>query len=263
MDYVVRQLNRASFLPRYSIRVRSVGVFSHFGGQGFLERGRQFLSIMKKCTLLNEHSDVLEIGCGCGRIAFSLAEYLADGSYVGIDVDKKAIEASAGNSYFSRSGFTFEHIDVFNEVYNPDGVELAGTFRFPVDDGTIDFVYLASVFTHMYDADISLYIKEIGRVLKPGGQCLMTAFLADHGLEGRLFSFPHRSGNHYFMDAKIKEKGVCFHQRFFEESFGECSMTPASDPLLGAWRKDNSGASVAWAQDILVFSKGSGPPASG
>ncbi len=112
-DYVVRHLRRTSFLPRYSIRVRSVGVFSHFGGAGFLIRGRQFVSIMKEFTLLDDRSDVLEIGCGCGRMAFALAEYLANGTYVGIDVDHKSIEACARNSYFSGPNFTFKHIQKF------------------------------------------------------------------------------------------------------------------------------------------------------
>ena len=42
-------------------------------------------------------------------------------------------------------------------------------FRFDLSDATFDFCSLFSVFTHMYEADIRLYLAEIKRLLRVGG----------------------------------------------------------------------------------------------
>jgi ubiquinone/menaquinone biosynthesis C-methylase UbiE len=53
----------------------------------------------------------------------------------------------------------------------------ASEYRFPFEPSAFDYVFLTSVFTHMLPADVEHYLREIARVLKPGGHALITYFL--------------------------------------------------------------------------------------
>jgi hypothetical protein len=83
----------------------------------------------------------------------------------------------------------------------------------------------------------------------------MTTFLIDYGKEGKLFVFLYNQGNNYFMDKKIKEKGVAFKQSYFVQEFGKHGMKMYSDPLLESWRLNKDYINYSWPQDILIFSK--------
>ena len=45
--------------------------------------------------------------------------------------------------------------------YNPNGKFESKTFKFPYEDNYFDFVYLLSVFTHMYTPDIENFLKKL------------------------------------------------------------------------------------------------------
>jgi SAM-dependent methyltransferase len=62
-------------------------------------------------------------------------------------------------------------------MYNPDGGRAAADYSFPYASATFDMVMLKSVFTHMMPADLSRYMSEVGRVLKPGGRSVISYFL--------------------------------------------------------------------------------------
>jgi ubiquinone/menaquinone biosynthesis C-methylase UbiE len=51
--------------------------------------------------------------------------------------------------------------------------------RLPISDKSVDRIILWSVFTHMFRADISHYLKEFSRVLRPGGFVFATCFIVD------------------------------------------------------------------------------------
>jgi 2-polyprenyl-3-methyl-5-hydroxy-6-metoxy-1,4-benzoquinol methylase len=79
----------AASLGRCEIR----GIVGPFGdAELYRASGNSNLqSIIDLCGL-KPHAQVLEVGCGCGRIATSLASYLADsGGYVGFDVAEPLI----------------------------------------------------------------------------------------------------------------------------------------------------------------------------
>lgn len=185
LDFLFRKLNGNLHLPKFSIRVRSVGMTGHFGGTGFVSSGKKILSIIKENTSITPNSSIFEIGCGCGRTAFQLCDYLKQGQYIGFDIDKVSIDSCLSNGFFNNCSFTFHHINIQNDVYNKKGLNIDESFKFPVESDSSDLVFLTSVFTHMYDVDIAYYIKEISRVLKSEGQCLMTTFLVDYGSEGK------------------------------------------------------------------------------
>lgn len=97
------------------------------------------------------NGDLLELGCGEGRGVELLAP-LAD-SYIGID----KIEAIIENL----------------EKKYPDYQFMSGVFPpFPFDDNSFDSIVTFQVIEHVRDDEG--FIKEIHRVLKPGGKALIT-----------------------------------------------------------------------------------------
>jgi ubiquinone/menaquinone biosynthesis C-methylase UbiE len=126
---------------------------------------------------LDSSASILDLGCGNGQVARALTRVLSPaGRYEGIDVNPETI-AWLQARYQRYSNFTFTHADVPNTWYNPGGRLSAGQYRFPFSNASFDVVLLKSVFTHMLPSDVRSYLREIGRVLKPGGRAVLTYFL--------------------------------------------------------------------------------------
>lgn len=96
---------------------------------------------------------VVDIGCGLGRLTRPLAERA--GRVIAIDVSSEMIE---------RARRLNEHLDNVEWVHG-DGATLQ-----PVPDASVDVCVSHVVFRHIPDPAITLgYMREIGRVLRPGG----------------------------------------------------------------------------------------------
>lgn len=147
------------------------------GGGDFIVIGDAFFKTLKRHGLTPD-MDVLDVGCGQGRMARPLAGYLESGSYQGFDIDKAGI-AWCQKEYTDAVNFKFIHADVYNLRYNKRGTIQAKDYSFPFADNSFDHVFLTSVFTHMFAEDVAQYLSEVARVLRPGGRCLITWFLLD------------------------------------------------------------------------------------
>jgi SAM-dependent methyltransferase len=96
---------------------------------------------------------VVDVGCGIGRLTRPLAQRAA--RVIGLDVSSEMIErARSLNAGFDNV-----------EWVHGDGESLR-----PVEDASVDAVVSHVVFRHIPDPAITLqYVREMGRVLKPGG----------------------------------------------------------------------------------------------
>lgn len=116
---------------------------------------------------------VLDIGCGCGKLARFLRLHPTL-RYVGVDLFKPSIDwcrrAFAGDG----DRFRFEHFDGYSALYNPEGTVEVRDYRVPVAVASVDLVVCGSLFTHLHEPDAVHYLAEIGRALKPGGQALIS-----------------------------------------------------------------------------------------
>jgi SAM-dependent methyltransferase len=140
--------------------------------------GESYLRWFVELADLGRDEAVLEPGCGSGRMAKPLSRYLsAAGSYHGFDVVPKAIEWCEKNIASKHPNFHFRHVDILNRAYNPEGRLDPEEFEFPYPTEAFDFAFLTSVFTHMLPPEMRHYLREIRRVLRPEGRCLMTFFL--------------------------------------------------------------------------------------
>lgn len=255
-DWALRKAKGLDYLPKYSARVRSDGVTSQLGGGKFDYFGGVTAQLLADLAGLTPTSKVLEIGCGCGRTALPLTKILEKGGYVGVDIDKPSIAAAQKNELLQENGFAFQHIDVYNAMYNPQGKEDSTAYKFPFEDESVDVIFLISVFTHMLSEDVTHYINEISRLLKPGGRCLASTFLTDYGYGGKGVSFPYERDGYRLYDEAMPEKAVGYPKRFFDQSFAAANMSLRTQ-ALGDWRSFTIDKPlVDFGQDVLVFEKG-------
>ncbi len=199
---------------------------------------------MRDIGLGPEHR-VLEVGCGGGRQALALAGYLEPGGYTGFDVDERAIRACQSSPALSK--FEFFVADVENEVYRPNGSTKGSDYRFPLGDDTFDFVFLASVFTHMLEDDCANYAREITRVLRPGGTAAISIYLHTAPAQSQAHQFAEQVGTAYVEYPEVPTKLVSYGLDAFERWFEGAEV----GALQGRWRRDGTEQTDEW-QDWVV-----------
>ncbi len=158
--------------PRVPSRVETF-----IGGGDFVQVGDDFFQNLKRHGLKST-DQVLDVGCGQGRMARPLIDYLSQGHYTGMDIAAEGITWCKAQ-YDDVPNFEFIHMDVFNSRYNQSGAQQAADYKFPLQDNSQDLTFLTSVFTHMLAADVENYLMEIARTLKPDGTALITWYLLD------------------------------------------------------------------------------------
>lgn len=99
--------------------------------------------------------NILEIGCGIGRLIIPLAKYRSDLTFYGVDIseslltiaNKRAVEDKAKNIEFTDN----------------NGRKL------PYPDKMFDFIYSITVFQHIDQEGVASYLKEAGKKLDING----------------------------------------------------------------------------------------------
>gem|GEM_PF-2354087 len=134
-----------------------------------------------------ENATVMDIGCGCGRIARVLVNNPWIRKYIGFDVMGDQVQWCRN---FVEPAWVevgeFHWFDLRSEEYNPSGALKAEDLIFPAGNETVDVIFAASVFTHLFEADALQYLREIRRVLSPCGVALLT--IHDNVVPGQRFS---------------------------------------------------------------------------
>ena len=151
---------------------------------------------------LEREQSVLELGCGHGRTAHGLLEYLRPpGRYTGLDVDRARVFDAQLRIHSRFPHFEFVWADVRSLNYNPNGKSDGASYRFPFADASFDVIYAASLYTHLLPEETRNYFRETRRVLNPGGRCLFSFFLLDQyrGPKTTIsanYEFPHPYPGH-------------------------------------------------------------------
>ena len=96
---------------------------------------------------------MLDWGCGCGRVARYFLSRVPEIQFTGCDIDGEAIEWCRRDL-----GGTFFRVDPAPPT--------------PFADGTADVIIACSVLTHLVAADQDRWLKEMSRILAPGGTFL-------------------------------------------------------------------------------------------
>jgi SAM-dependent methyltransferase len=111
--------------------------------------------VEKNGISLKEFRSILDFGCGCGRIIRHWKDF-DNKNIIGFDYNPVFLD-------FCRKAYPFAKFEI-------------NLFDKPLScsDETFDFIYAISVFTHLPEELQFFWIKELRRVLKPGGYLYMT-----------------------------------------------------------------------------------------
>jgi SAM-dependent methyltransferase len=160
-------------LPEPDLSIHAIGLGEDAGA---LEGRRKNQVALLHRYGLAPASNVLEIGCGVGWLAYDLAAELdADtGSYAGFDVSPAAIGWLNDNLAPRLPNFRFDLVDARNPRYRPDDGVGAEQVSFPYGDRRFDLVCAFGVFMHIEPAGVARYLQEIARVLEIGHVALLS-----------------------------------------------------------------------------------------
>lgn len=133
----------------------------------FLRSGREQSEFIRRLMAdngaeLEELDSILDLGCGCGRIARWWQDL--DGPELhGCDYNPKL------------TAWCERHLPLLRVACTPLEPPL------PYENGSFDFVYALSVFTHLTEEQQRRWLAELRRVVRPGGRVLLT-------LNGRFYA---------------------------------------------------------------------------
>ena len=229
------------------------------GGGDYCKTGEEFLGYFVNQCKLQPVERVLDVGCGIGRMAIPLLQYLRHGgTYDGFDIVREGIDWCTRRITSLNPDFRFRLANIYNGIYNPTGTLKASEFVFPYENSSFDFVFLTSVFTHMLPRDLEHYLGEIARVLKPGGRCFVTYFLLNPESKQLLaanrstLDFRYQGEGYVTTDMGNPEGAV----GYAEERIRELHQThglPIAEPIYyGSWCGRTSYLSY---QDIVIAGK--------
>ena len=232
---------------------------SFVGGGDFKQIGEEFFKYFVELGSLKPNQRVLDVGCGTGRMAVPLMNYLDQkGSYEGFDIDSACIDWCKKNISPKCPTFNFQRADIYNKLYNPGGKYKAREYKFPYIDESFDFVFLTSVFTHLLPEDMENYLAEIARVLKRDGACLITFFLANEESLSLIQSgqsslnFLKQSEKYLVVNVDRPEDAVAYDEPFVLNLYEKYGLKIKQPLHYGSWcgRKD-----FLSYQDVIVASK--------
>jgi SAM-dependent methyltransferase len=222
--------------------------------------GEEFFRYFIELCNLQPNVRVLDVGSGAGRMAIPLTKYLNDeGSYEGFDVIPHNVYWCQRKITPKHPNFRFHIADIYNKTYNQEGEYRASTYRFPYEDGSFDFVFLTSVFTHLLPLDLEQYLSEIARALKPNGKCLITYFLLNRESLANIeaskqstIAFHYRFENYRIKNKDIPEEAIAYDEEFIRELYRKYRLRIVEPVHYGAWCGREKHLSF---QDIIIADK--------
>ena len=208
----------------------------------FEDVGLTTMGRLNMAGLRPEH-DVLDIGCGVGRTARYLCDYLSSESrYEGFDIMEQLIGWCQAEITPRFPHFGFKFTPLYNSAYLPEpSLPSAAEFQFPYPDESFDFVFAHSVFTHMTPKDSANYLAEVRRVLRPGGISYSTWFLFADDPSTNINPLVagmqlDSSGNFALHDPDAPDIAVGYRESFLRKSFAKIGLEIV-DPIHPGFTK--------------------------
>ena len=127
-------------------------VWALLGGSSHLK------ALVARAEIEPDHN-VLEIGCGTGNLTLMLKRFHPEARVVGLDPDPKALARARAKA--ARAAVTIELDQGFSQ-------------ELPYPDASFDRVFSSFMFHHLDLPTKETTLREVGRVLVPGGVFMIT-----------------------------------------------------------------------------------------
>lgn len=124
------------------------------------------------------------------------------------------------------SNYQFQHIDIHNDRYNKDGKLSVQDIGFP-EKFRPDLVVMLSVFTHMYEKEIRIYLEKLREIIDENSIVIATFFSI--GGEGnpsrRPFSFDFVLNDHCrYHSEKDPLYAIAYKQEWLYDLFDQTGL---------------------------------------
>jgi SAM-dependent methyltransferase len=223
----------------------------------FIPKAFRSLDLLVGLAHLRPDGRVLDVGCGVGRITYALSHYLsASGRYEGFDTVPRWVAWNRRTISSRFPNFRFRLVEVRNGLYNRQGRTDAQRLRFPYDDGTFDAALVESVVQHNRGPVVRHYLREIGRVLRRGGRCVVTGFLLRRGSRAADqraddLNFIHALDDAWSASARLPEIGIAFEAARFARWVADAGLRLV-EFHRGDWHGEGPGLAY---QDVIVLER--------
>jgi len=195
--------------------------------------GRDNFRCLSESLRIDPSWRVLDFGCGFGRTSVPLAEFLAGGHVVGVDIVPEEIELCRSVIAPRFPNTSFICTDASNRNFD---WRIKGSVRdseaefFNKHAASFDLIVAFSVFTHFDPGMARRYISLLRSVAKPGGYLFLTWFFDhdDNPPEWRLDSSEtfRETGDLHF---------VAFSRSYFDRIVGGAELRTIR-VSFGTWR---------------------------
>ncbi len=162
----------------------------------FTESGRMSLEDLSRALAaighsIDEFNDVLDWGCGCGRILRHLPRPAPPKRIYGFDIDQEAI------------AWVTENLP-WVETSRTDGLP-----PLPYGDGSFDLIFNHSVMTHLDASYQDAWLGELRRILRPGGIATLTVH-GRHAFQLFLDALPPDAPDRVTHAKNLHSQGIVF-----------------------------------------------------
>ncbi|MBV9010103.1 MAG: methyltransferase domain-containing protein [Verrucomicrobia bacterium] len=130
------------------------------GAKDFVQIGSQLATLIMTCAAKHKadflDGNILDWGCGCGRVVAQLSRFIPRARLHGCDIDRATIEWDSENI----AGATFTAIPAYPPTEYPDAF--------------FDLIYGISVMTHLSEEAQFAWLEELRRISRPGAIILLS-----------------------------------------------------------------------------------------
>lgn len=271
LDSLFLRVDKANIIWTRNIRLIPRKKFRKGARTSYAEYGHVigiFQTLIKQSLKSVNNVRILDIGCGTGLMGMASEPLLFEGGhYTGIDLIDNNVKYC--KAHFDPKYFNFILSEATNSAYNPGGI--VKKTKWDLKDNTFDLVTALSVWTHLDEDDAVFYLKEVKRVLKPGGRAIITFFFLNElyraGIDQRVkresffhmtspgkwvFDKPVYDSKNWFCPqwARVPESAIGINERGMDKLLKESGLE-INSIMAGNWKEIPG----VYFQDIIIFEK--------
>jgi SAM-dependent methyltransferase len=223
---------------------------------------QEVVTAIEKYAKLNASDSILDVGCGCGRIAAALTQYVDRKSrYIGIDIVPGLIDFARNFITPRYPYFKFLLLNESNKTYDwwlrPEGEIGIAKVTEGVSAQSIDLAISVSLFTHLDYPSALEMLTSIHHTLKANGRVFMTVFVLDASARGGIeagrtaFSFKQRtpSGKLFAEKSEDPTFAVAYDDGLLDELISSAGFQ-LERRVPGYWSIGGTGETF---QDVLIL----------